>query len=68
MICGTARLCHIGDTALEELARDKVVTGVKIKDSEPRAFCHSCAVGKQHSTSPKPLGAIRAERKLQLVL
>ena len=61
------RLCHIGDTALEELARDKVVTGVKIKDSEPRAFCDSCAVGKQHRTSPKPLGAIRAECKLQLV-
>ena len=61
------RLCHIGDTALEELARDKVVTGVKIKDSEPRAFCDSCAVGKQHRTSPKRLGAIRAERKLQLV-
>ena len=31
------------------------------------SFCDSCAVGKQHRTSPKPLGAIRAERKLQLV-
>ena len=30
-------------------------------------FCDSCAVGKQHRTSPKPLGAIQAERKLQLV-
>ena len=61
------RLCHIGDTALDELASDKAVTGVNLKDSEPRTFCDSCAVGKQHRTSPKSLVAIRAERKLQLV-
>ena len=59
------RLCHIGNTGLDELASDKVVTGVNLKDSEPHTFC--CAVGKQHRTSPKLLGAIRADRKLQLV-
>ena len=60
MICGTAGCVILAPLRLEELARDK-------RDSEPRAFCDSCAVGKQHRTSPKPLGAIRAERKLQLV-
>ena len=58
------RLCHIGDAALDELASDKKVTGVNLEDSELRTFCDSCAMGKQHRTSPKP---IRAERKLQLV-
>ena len=52
------RLCHIGDTALDELASDKVVTGVNLKDSELRTFCDSCAMGKQHRTNPKPLGMI----------
>ena len=61
------RLCHIGDTALDELASDKAVTGVNLEDSEPRTFCDSCAMGKQHRTSPKPLGTIKAKRKLQLV-
>ena len=57
------RLCHIGDTALEELASDKVVTGVKIKDSEPRAFCDSCAVGKRYLRSQQ----IGHEETLQIL-
>ena len=36
-----------------------------IKDDCERAFCEGCAKGKQTRSTPKPLGEIRATRRLE---
>ena len=61
------RLAHIGDAALDKLSKGKLATGIDLKESDTRSFCEGCARGKQTRSTPKPLGEIRAERKLQII-
>ena len=61
------RLGHIGDTGLDKLCGGSISTGVVIKDDCERAFCEGCAKGKQTRSTPKPLGEIRATRRLERI-
>ena len=38
-----------------------------LKENDVRSFCEGCARGKQTRSTPKPLGEIRADRKLQII-
>ena len=61
------RLAHIGDAALDKLSRGDIATGIVMKEKDERSFCEGCARGKQTRSTPKPLGEIRADRKLQII-
>ena len=61
------RLSHIGDTGLNKLCSGNIATGVVIKDDHERTFCEGFAKGKQMRSTPKPLGEIRATRRLKRI-
>ena len=52
---------------LNKLCSGNIATGVAIKDDRERTFCEGCAKGKQTRSTPKPLGEIRATRRLERI-
>ena len=60
-------LGHISDMGLDKLCGGRISTGVVIKDVCERAFCEGCAKGKQTRSTPKPLRAIHAMRRLERI-
>ena len=61
------RLGHIGDTGLDKLCGGSISTRVVIKADCECTFCEGCAKGKQTRSTPKPLGEIRATRRLECI-
>ena len=60
------RLAHVNDKMLDKLVSCDV-SGVGLKNVEPRSFCEGCVQGKETKHKPKPLGEIRSTRRLEKV-
>ena len=61
------RLGHLNRQYISKLMEKQMVTGVKIPKSEYLSFCEGCLEGKMHRSPCKSVGAIRSQRKLELV-
>ena len=52
---------------INKLLEKEMATGLEIPKSEYLSFCEGCIDGKIHRSPFKPVGAIRSQRKLELV-
>ena len=61
------RLGHLNNQYINKLIEKEMATGIKIPKAEYLSFCEGCIDGKIRRSPFKPVGAIRSQRKLELV-
>ncbi len=61
------RLGHLNNQYINKLIEKEMATGIKIPKSEYLSFCEGCIDGKIRRSPFKLVGAIRSQRKLELV-
>ena len=61
------RLCHLGNSGMEELIKRQMVRGLDFDCKQAPEFCESCTRGKSHRLPFKPWSERKTSHPLELV-